>query len=149
MTGVGAHGAFPHKGIDPIVVASEIVLALQRIVSRTIDPLDQAVISVTKFNAGFTTNVISEEAVLAGTARAFRDSTVDTIEAEIERIANGIAAAHGASIAFTYDRRYPATVNTERETEIAARAAADIIGEGNVLHNLPPLMGLGGIFLGC
>ena len=141
VTGVGAHGAFPHKGIDPIVVASEIVLSLQRIVSRTIDPLDQAVISVTKFNAGFTTNVIPEEAVLAGTARAFRDSTVDTIEAEIERVANGVAAAHGASITFKYDRRYPATVNTERETEIAARAAADIIGEGNVLHNLPPLMG--------
>src|SRR5690606_18786265 len=86
VKGVGAHGAFPHTGIDPIVVASEIVLALQRIVSRSVDPLQQAVVSVTQFNAGFTGNVIPEAAQLKGTTRAFLPDVQDLIEAEIRRI---------------------------------------------------------------
>src|SRR5690606_1152087 len=80
VTGVGAHGAFPHKGIDPILVGAEMVTALQRIVSRTSDPMDQAVVSVTQFHSGFTTNVIPETATFSGTCRAFRESTQDMIE---------------------------------------------------------------------
>ena len=141
VKGVGAHGAFPHTGVDPIVVASEIVLALQRIVSRSVDPLQQAVVSVTQFNSGFTSNVIPESATLKGTTRAFLPEVQDMIEREMKRIADGVASAHGAQAKFHYDRRYPPTVNTANETEIAAAAAVRVVGESNVRRDLPPVMG--------
>ena len=141
VTGVGAHGAFPHTGVDPIVVASEIVLALQRIVSRSVDPLQQAVVSVTQFNSGFTSNVIPESAVLRGTTRAFLPEVQDMIEREMKRIADGVTAAHGARAKVLYDRRYPPTINTPEETEIAAAAAAHVVGDANVRRDLPPVMG--------
>jgi hippurate hydrolase len=141
VTGTGAHGAMPHQGVDPVLVGSEIVMALQRIVSRTVDPLKQAVISATKFQAGHTTNVIPETALIAGTTRAFSTKVQDIMETEIKRVAEGIAAAHGASIDYTYDRRYAPTINTPEETEIAHRAAADVVGEENVRRDLPPTMG--------
>jgi amidohydrolase len=141
VKGVGAHGAFPHTGVDPILVASEMVLALQRIVSRSVDPLQQAVVSVTQFNSGFTSNVIPEGATLKGTTRAFLPEVQDMIEREMKRIADGVASAHGAQAKFHYDRRYPPTVNTAAETEIAAAAAAGVVGEANVRRDLPPVMG--------
>lgn len=141
VKGVGAHGAFPHTGVDPIVVASEIVLALQRIVSRSVDPLQQAVVSVTQFNSGFTGNVIPETATLKGTTRAFLPEVQDLIEAEMRRIVQGVASAHGAQATFDYQRRYPPTINTAAETEIAARAAGRVVGEANVRRDLPPVMG--------
>jgi hippurate hydrolase len=141
ITGVGAHGAFPHKGIDPILVGAEIVTALQRIVSRSTDPMDNAVVSVTQFNSGFTSNVIPETATLIGTVRAFREKTQDMVEQEMRRIVAGVTAAHGAGAEVTYDRRYPPTINTDAETEIAARAAAEVVGEASVLRHLSPMMG--------
>jgi hippurate hydrolase len=141
VNGTGAHGAMPHQGVDPILIGSEIVTALQRIVSRTVDPLKQAVISATKFQAGHTTNVIPETALIAGTTRAFSVKVQDIMETEIKRVAEGIAAAHGASIDYTYDRRYAPTINTPEETEIAHRAAANVVGEENVRRDLPPTMG--------
>jgi len=139
--GTGAHGAMPHQGVDPILVGSEIIMGLQRIVSRTVDPLKQAVISATKFQSGFTTNVIPETALIAGTTRAFSVKVQDIMEAEIKRVAEGIAHAHGAKIAYTYDRRYAPTINTPDETEIAHRAAALVVGEENVRRDLQPTMG--------
>ncbi|NQV61177.1 MAG: amidohydrolase [Alphaproteobacteria bacterium] len=141
VNGTGAHGAMPHMGIDPVLIGSEIVMALQRIVSRTVDPLKQAVISATKFQSGHTTNVIPETALIAGTTRAFSVKVQDIMEREIKRVAEGIAAAHGATIDYTYDRRYAPTINTPEETEIAHRAAADVVGEENVRRDLPPTMG--------
>ncbi|MBL6953615.1 MAG: amidohydrolase [Alphaproteobacteria bacterium] len=141
VNGTGAHGAMPHMGIDPVLIGSEIVMALQRIVSRTVDPLKQAVISATKFQSGHTTNVIPETALIAGTTRAFSVKVQDIMEREIKRVAEGIAAAHGATIDYTYDRRYAPTINTPGETEIAHRAAADVVGEENVRRDLPPTMG--------
>ena len=139
--GTGAHGAMPHQGVDPILVGSEIVMGLQRIVSRTVDPLKQAVISATKFQSGFTTNVIPETALIAGTTRAFSVKIQDIMEAEIKRVAEGIAHAHGATITYTYDRRYAPTINTPEETEIAHRAAVLVVGEENVRRDLQPTMG--------
>jgi amidohydrolase len=141
VKGVGAHGAFPHTGVDPILVGSEIVLALQRIVSRSVDPLRQAVVSVTQFNAGFTGNVIPATATLKGTTRAFLPEVQDLIEREMRRIAEGVAAAHGAEAALDYQRRYPPTINTPAETELAARAAEAIVGKDNVRRDLAPVMG--------
>ena len=139
--GTGAHGAMPHLGVDPILVGSEIIMGLQRIVSRTVDPIKQAVISATKFQSGFTTNVIPETALIAGTTRAFSVKVQDIMEAEIKRVGEGIAQAHGARIEYTYDRRYAPTINTPDETEIAHQAAAMVVGEENVRRDLQPTMG--------
>ena len=87
VTGRGAHAAMPHKGIDPIVVAAQIVTALQTVSSRAVDPMDGVVVSVTQFHAGDTWNVIPERAILRGTARAFRAEVHDCIEPAIRRIA--------------------------------------------------------------
>jgi hippurate hydrolase len=141
ITGVGAHGAYPHNGVDPILVASEIVMGLQRIVSRSTDPMQQSVLSVTQFNSGFTTNVIPETAHISGTTRAFLPAVQDMIEREMERVVSGICAAHGATFEFKYDRRYPPTINSEAETLIARKAAADILGEEGLMKNPTPAMG--------
>jgi hippurate hydrolase len=139
--GIGAHGAFPHHGIDPIVVGAEMVLALQRIVSRSTDPMKSVVVSATQFHAGHTTNVIPETALISGTTRTFAESLQDMVEQSIRQIAAGVAAAHGAKAKVTYERRYPATVNTAAETELAARSAAGVVGPENVLRHLSPIMG--------
>jgi hippurate hydrolase len=100
LVGKGAHGAWPHTGIDVISIASELVLGFNQIAARTINPLDAAAISVTKFNAGFTTNVIPEDVTLAGTTRAFSLEVQNHIEAQMRQLCEGIAAAYGARIEF-------------------------------------------------
>ncbi len=141
VTGVGTHAAMPQRGIDPVVVAAEIIGALQTIASRSISPLDAAVVSVTQIHAGDTWNVIPEEVVLRGTTRTFKAEIQDQVEAGIRRRAEGIAAAHGCTVAMRYERRYPATVNTAAETELAADALAEVVGATNVLRDLAPTMG--------
>jgi hippurate hydrolase len=141
ISGRGAHAAMPHNGIDPVVIGAEIVLALQTIASRTVSPVDAAVVSVTQFNAGEAVNAIPAEAVLRGTARAFKPGVQDAIEAGIKRIAGGIATTHGASATVEYDRRYPPTINSLRETDIAAAVLEKMVGPENVLYDLQPTMG--------
>ncbi len=141
VTGDGTHAAMPHLGNDPIVVAAQIVGAVQTIASRRADPLDSVVISITQFHAGDTWNVIPQQAVLRGTARSFKPEVRDRIEAEIRKISEGLCAAYGATMEFRYERRYPALVNTERETGIAAGVAAEVLGADNVQVGAPPLMG--------
>ena len=141
VTGRGAHGAMPHLGIDPVVVGAEIVGALQTIASRATDPQDAIVLSITKFHGGDTWNVIPDQVVLGGTTRSFRPAVQDAIEPAIRRIAEGVAAAHGAAVEMRYERRYPPTVNHAREAEIAAQAAAGIVGKKNVERDPVPSMG--------
>jgi len=141
ITGKGAHGAMPHQGIDPIVVGTDIVSALQTIVSRKADPLDSAVVSVTQFHGGDAWNVIPEEVVLRGTTRSFLPEVQDLIEESINRIAKGISAAHGAEADVRYERRYPPTINAEAQSDEAARAAETVAGGGNVLRKVNPCMG--------
>ena len=113
IKGVGAHGAMPHHGIDPVVVGAHIVTALQSIVARNLDPMDTAVVSTTQIHAGDTWNVIPQECVLRGTVRTFKKPVQDMIEAKIEKIARNVAAGFGAEVTkWRYERRYPATVNT-------------------------------------
>ena len=141
ITGKGAHAAMPNRGIDPIVAAAEIVGALQTVASRQASPLESVVVSVTQFHAGDTDNVIPQQAVLRGTTRSFLPDLRDMLEVSLRRIAEGIAAAHGASAAVTYERRYPSTINSEKETEIAAVAMAEVAGADNVERDLAPTMG--------
>jgi len=141
VEGKGAHGAMPHTGVDPVVVAAQITLALQTIRSRATHPLDGAVVSVTQVHGGDTWNVIPDEVVLRGTTRSFKREVQDLIEDGIRRIADGVAASLGAKVRIRYERRYPPTVNSEKETEVAAGAAAEVAGTPNVIRDFTPSMG--------
>ena len=141
VTGKGSHAAMPQQGHDPIVAAAQIVTALQTIKSRRVDPLEALVVSVTQFHAGDTWNVIPNSVVLRGTTRCFKREVREFVEEEIKHIAQAVCAAHHATIDYRYERRYPALVNTEAETEIAAGVAAQVVGEANVKMGAPPLMG--------
>jgi len=141
VTGKGSHAAMPQQGHDPVVAASQIVTALQTIVSRRVDPMESLVVSVTQFHAGDTWNVIPNQAVLRGTVRCFKPDVRDYVEAEIKHICESICGAHRATVEYRYERRYPALVNSEHETEIAASIAAQIVGKENVRVDEPALMG--------
>jgi hippurate hydrolase len=141
VVGRGGHAARPHDTVDPIVVASEIVQALQTIASRAVDPVEPVVVSVTRFHAGNAHNVIVPTAQLAGTSRTLTPQTRDLVEARIRRIAEGVAAAHGATATVGYNRNYPVTRNHPAETAFAASVARDVAGEPNVTADAPPVLG--------
>jgi len=140
VTGKGTHAAMPHLGIDPVVTASEIVLALQSIVSRNIPPLQNAVISTTQFNSGTTWNIIPDTATLKGCVRTRLPDIRDHIQLAMERVISGVCVAHSASYDFSFIPGYPVTVNTERETRAAVSAATKVVGEKYVDPDTPPLM---------
>ena len=139
--GHGSHGAMPHQGIDPVLIGAHIVTNLQTIAARNVDPNQAVVVSVTQIHGGDAWNVIPAEVVLRGTARSFMPEVQDLTEANISRIAKGVAAAHGASVEVRYERRYPPTVNAEAETRHAARVAAQVVGAAQVRDEVGPVMG--------
>jgi amidohydrolase len=141
ITGHGAHGGMPHRGIDPIPVAAEIISALQTIVSRAIDPVDSAVITVTQVHAGNAWNIIPDSVLLCGTARSFKPEVQNVQELAIRRIATGICQAHNCKLEMMYQRRYPPTVNDTQATKAAARAAEDVSGPKKIIINPTPSMG--------
>lgn len=140
VEGRGSHGAMPHQGVDPITIGSQLQAAWQTIISRAIDPLDPAVISVTQIHAGDTWNVIPDKLVLRGTVRSFRPEVRDLLEAKMAKRAELICAAHDATCRFTYKRCYPATINSLPEAETARRAALLSAGADNVVTDRPPSM---------
>ena len=140
VMGRGTHAAMPHTGIDPVVTASQVVTALQTVVSRTVKPIDNSVISVTCFHAGTAYNVIPDNAVLKGCIRTQTPEVRDQVRTGIDRVLSGICAAHGAEYEFTFLPGYPATVNTEEETQTAIAAAVQVVGEENVDQDTQPLM---------
>jgi amidohydrolase len=140
VIGRGGHAAMPQYGVDPILIAAELVGALQKLVSR-MDPLDSAVLSVTQFHAGDAYNVIPERATLKGGIRSLSPATQDRMERELRRLATGLCEANGARAEVRYERRYPPTLNAPAETELAGRAARDVVGATRVHTNLPPSMG--------
>ena len=141
ITGKGAHGAHPEHGTDPIVVASQIVSALQTIVSRTIDATESGVVTIGHINGGFTHNVIPESVHMKGTARWFSPKIGDRLEEGVKRIATGIAESMGATAEVEFNRIYPATVNDEAATGLAVAAANAVVGEQRVNHMARPTMG--------
>ena len=132
VTGRGAHGARPEAGIDPVIAASHITLALQTIVSRNVRPIDTAVVSVTQIHAGAAYNVIPETAVIGGTARCFTRATMKMIEDNMRRIATSVATGFGAAAELDFRVLFPPLVNDEIETRFIAEAAAELVGDGNV-----------------
>jgi len=140
ICGHGCHAAMPHQGVDTLVVASHLVLALQTVVSRSLHPCESAVVSVTQIHGGEALNVIPDDAVLRGTIRTFKPEIQDLVEDSIERLCAGIAGTFGATIKATYDRRYPPTVNSLDETELCRLAAGAVFGETQVRRDDIPSM---------
>ena len=140
--GKGGHGgAGPHRAIDSVLIGAEIVSALQSIVARNVDPMKTAVLSTCSFHAGAAFNVIPPTATLGGTVRTFDPAVRDLVERRISEVADGIARAYGGSAETKYTRMYPATVNHERETVIAAEVARDVAGADRVDDHTTPIMG--------
>ena len=142
IRGSGGHAAQPHTSCDPIVAGAQIVSALQTIVSRKVDPLKPAVVSVTQFQAGTAHNIIPDEAVIGGTMRSFHDEVAELIIAEMKLICEQVSVAMGVTATLeTSDIAYPATVNDERLSEFSKNVLLDLVGEENVDLDRPPTMG--------
>ncbi|MEM8751365.1 MAG: M20 aminoacylase family protein [Pseudomonadota bacterium] len=142
VVGKGGHAAIPHKAIDTTLVAAHIMTAVQSIVSRSLDPVESLVVSITSFQTETTAyNVIPDSVKLKGTVRSYKKEVQDMAETRLREIAENVAKAFGATAKLTYMRNYPATVNYEAETARAADVAARIVGEDKVDRTTPPLMG--------
>ena len=139
--GKGGHASRPQSCIDPVLVGAQIVVAAQSIVSRSMDPLDSAVISICQFHAGSAGNVIPEVAELNGTVRTFRPEVQDLVEARLGAIVRSIAEAHGTHAELAYTRGYPPTVNDPEQAQRAQKAAAAVLGDSRIHRNAPPRMG--------
>ena len=141
IEGRGAHAAKPNESIDTVVIASQLILALQSIVARNVDPLDNAVVSVTAIKAGDAFNVLPQTATLKGTCRTLKPETRDLLERRMREVCAGVAATFGATITIEYNRGYPITFNHEKETDFAITVASEISGKENVVADIPPTMG--------
>jgi amidohydrolase len=141
VKGKGTHAAHPHSGNDPFIIAAQIVLALQTIPSRNVDPIDSTVVSVGFMRGGSAFNVIPDEVVIGGTVRSFRPETQDLIERRMGEVARGTAAAFGGEAELAYRRCYPPTINHEDEAYFAADVAAEVCGDANVSRTVPPTLG--------
>ncbi len=142
VTGRGGHGAYPHTVIDPAVVGAHIITALQTLVARELDPLDNGVVSITPMHVGSTDNVIAPTATLGGTVRAFKPETRERLVGGVHRIARCVAEGLRATaeVRFT-DAAYPPTVATEEEARLAAAVAREVVGEDGLVWDHPPAMG--------
>ncbi len=141
IEGKGGHAARPHATCDPLLVGSQIVQALQSIVSRNVDPLKNAVVSVTTFEAGDAFNIIPQRAEMTGTVRTLEPEVLDLVEARMGVLVPKIAEAFGATAVCQYERNYPLTVNHADQTDKAIAIARDVAGDNEVNPDIAPLMG--------
>jgi len=141
IKGVGGHGAAPHLGVDSIVIGSQVVLALQTLASREIDPILPKVISIGTFHSGTVMNALPAEAKLTGTVRLTAPELRDEIPSKMERIIKGICKALRGKYTFEYIKGYPPTINDPQMTELAKKAAIETVGEENIVY---PEMEMGG-----
>ena len=141
LRGRGAHAAMPHQGADPLIAGAALVQALQTVISRKRDPLEAAVLSVTRFHAGEAYNIIPEYANLGGTVRTFSAPTQRQMETAMRRVCDGIGASFGVDVTLEYRPGYPPTINTAPEAALCAEVAARVSGAGQVHTNLQPSMG--------
>jgi amidohydrolase len=141
IEGKGGHAARPHEGIDTLLVACQVVTALQSIVARNVNPLESAVVSVCSIQAGNTFNVIPQHARLLGTVRTLTDEVRDLCETRIRAVVESVCAAYGATVKLEYNRGYPVTRNHPEQADFLARIAAQVGGEGAVDAEVAPLMG--------
>jgi len=140
ITGKGGHGAYPHTSIDPVVIASHTVLALQQIVSRETDPVQPIVVTVGKIHAGDVFNVIPETAELLGTVRTLDKNVAKSVPERMERITTHIAEAYRGKAQLEYHFGYPPLVNSKEETQYVIKIAKQVVGEKRVVE-VPVSMG--------
>jgi amidohydrolase len=141
IEGKGGHAARPHIAVDTIVVGAQMINQIQSIVSRNVDPLHSAVISITMFQAGNTDNVIPQTALLRGTARSLTPEVQDLLERRLQEVVECTARVYGAKAKLAYRRDYPVTRNHEKQAAFAATVAADIVGWDRVEDDVAPVMG--------
>jgi amidohydrolase len=142
VAGQGSHGAYPHRGIDPIVVSAHIITALQSIVSRTIDPQDPAVVTIGQIHAGAAENVIPAKAEMEGTIRYTRTEPGTQIRERLGRIVEHTAAAHGATATVEIHGGYPPMYNDDRLSALIENTARELLGDTNVVTQVPVSMGV-------
>jgi len=140
IEGLGGHAARPHKCLDSVMVGAQLITALQQIVSRNVDPLESAVISMCEFHAGNARNVIPQTAVLRGTVRTLTAEVRALIEKRVREVTAGVAQMTGAKIELHYERGYPVTRNHVAQTDFATQVAREVAGDANV-HDMAPMMG--------
>mgnify|MGYP003729987381 FL=1 len=141
VIGRGGHAAMPQTTVDPIIVGTKIIDAFQAIISRSIDPQEPSVLSVTQFHGGDAYNVIPNQVEIKGCTRCFSPNVQKKLEDEMRQISESICKAYGADCEFHFEHRYPATINSEEEANLAGQVAQEIVGEQRV--NLSPKPGMG------
>ncbi|MEW7009083.1 M20 aminoacylase family protein [Lentilitoribacter sp. EG35] len=141
VIGRGGHVAKPHTCLDPVIAASDIVTSLQSIVSRSADPMEPFVVSVTTFHAGQTTNIIPAEAILTGSVRTLSEGIRDLAERQIKKIASSVAQAHGCEIEIEHQQLYPVMSNHAEQAKYSADIATELVGADNVNRKHPASMG--------
>ena len=141
IMGEGGHGAMPHLCIDALEVGTQVVSALQRIVSRHMNPLDPTVLTIGEFHAGTAFNVIPNEAVMSGTTRTFDTETWRTWDARIEKIVRGVCESMGAKYELTFQFSYPPTINHETFSQTVRACAEKVVGKDRVVEPEPTMGG--------
>ena len=141
IEGKGGHAARPHISVDTVLVGAQIINQIQSIVSRNVDPLQAAVVSICIFHAGSAENVIPQTALLRGTARSLSPEVRDILETRLHEVVEGTAQLYGARAKLTYRRDYPVTRNHDRQTAFAASVASEVVGQSHVNTNVAPVMG--------
>jgi hippurate hydrolase len=141
IEGVGGHAARPHFTVDTVLVGAQIINQVQSIVSRNVDPLEAAVVSICMFQAGNTDNVIPQTAHLRGTARSLNPKVRDLLEQRLHEVVEGTARLYGATAKLSYRRDYPVTQNHAGQTEFAAAIASEVVGRERVDDAVAPVMG--------
>src|SRR5690606_29632391 len=139
--GIGGHAAFPHETVDPVTVTAALIQAVQTIVSRNVDPLKSAVVSITTINGGDAFNIIPTAITLTGTVRTLDEVVRNLVEKRLRKAVAGIGEAFEAKAELEYIRRYPVTINNVEKVEKAVRAATEVAGAPNVQTDLAPTMG--------
>ncbi|NTE88134.1 M20 aminoacylase family protein [Agrobacterium rubi] len=141
ITGRGSHAAAPHMSIDPVLTSAHIIIALQSIVSRQMDPLKSLVVTVATTHGGTASNVIPGDVTLTGTVRTLLPETRDFAQKRLTEVAQATAQVHGATAEVIYHRGYPVTFNHENETDFAVGVASAVVGANAVNTDAPPHMG--------
>jgi hippurate hydrolase len=141
IAGRGGHAARPHLAVDPVLVGSSIVIGLQSVVSRNIDPNEAAVVTVGSFRSGHAANVIPEDAVLEMSVRSFSPTVRETLEKRIRALIASQAQAYDATVEIDFIRGYPVLVNSPAETEFAREIAEELVGRDHVIAPFPPIAG--------
>ncbi len=141
VRGRGGHASMPHHTTDPIPIACEMVVAFQTMVTRRVDAFDPAVVTVARIRAGTTSNVIPETAELYGTVRTVSEKARDSVLADIEQVARGVASAHGSTAEIRVDRGYPVTVNDGDAAAFVLQTTGELLGAEHTVEMPTPVMG--------